>query len=227
MHVKRIRMVGFKSFADETVIEPGTGITAVVGPNGCGKSNIVDAVRWVLGEKSGRALRGKNMEDVIFLGSEKRKQAGLAEVEIAFDNMDRSLSVDQDEVSIGRRLYLNSASEYILNGNILPRMGSQQYYQTCRQGSRPCLFSCLRSRTTCHQPTVRYVFRCTHRILSRPEAYRCQAVHEEKEETGLITNLIVLFRQQCSSLPAETKTPSVGWRFFLHSQRVQLNAPAG
>ncbi|MBR32942.1 MAG: hypothetical protein CMN77_16705 [Spirochaetaceae bacterium] len=116
MHVKRIRMVGFKSFADETVIEPGTGITAVVGPNGCGKSNIVDAVRWVLGEKSGRALRGKNMEDVIFLGSEKRKQAGMAEVEIAFDNLDRSLSVDQDEVSIGRRLYLNSASEYILNG---------------------------------------------------------------------------------------------------------------
>ena len=109
-------MVGFKSFADETVIEPGTGITAVVGPNGCGKSNIVDAVRWVLGEKSGRALRGKNMEDVIFLGSEKRKQAGMAEVEIAFDNLDRSLSVDQDEVSIGRRLYLNSASEYILNG---------------------------------------------------------------------------------------------------------------
>tara|TARA_Y100001937_G_scaffold3425_1_gene4564 strand:+ start:14217 stop:16973 length:2757 start_codon:yes stop_codon:yes gene_type:complete len=109
-------MVGFKSFADETVIEPGTGITAVVGPNGCGKSNIVDAVRWVLGEKSGRALRGKNMEDVIFLGSEKRKQAGMAEVEIAFDNSDRSLSVDQDEVSIGRRLYLNSASEYILNG---------------------------------------------------------------------------------------------------------------
>ncbi|MCB1138430.1 MAG: AAA family ATPase [Leptospiraceae bacterium] len=116
MHVKRIRMVGFKSFADETVIEPGPGITAVVGPNGCGKSNIVDAVRWVLGEKSGRALRGKNMEDVIFLGSEKRKQAGMAEVEISFDNADRSLSVDQDEVSIGRRLYLNSASEYILNG---------------------------------------------------------------------------------------------------------------
>ncbi|MCB1166202.1 MAG: AAA family ATPase [Leptospiraceae bacterium] len=116
MHVKKIRMVGFKSFADETVIEPGAGITAIVGPNGCGKSNIVDAVRWVLGEKSGRALRGKNMEDVIFLGSEKRKQSGMAEVEIHFDNLDRSLSVDQDEVSIGRRLYLNSASEYILNG---------------------------------------------------------------------------------------------------------------
>lgn len=109
-------MVGFKSFADETIIEPGTGMTAIVGPNGCGKSNIVDALRWVLGEKSGRALRGKSMEDVIFLGSERRKQSGMAEVELHFDNSDRSLPLDQDEFSIGRRLYLNSASEYLLNG---------------------------------------------------------------------------------------------------------------
>ena len=116
MLLKRVRMVGFKSFADETVIEPGPGITAVVGPNGCGKSNIVDAVKWVLGEKSGRALRGKSMEDVIFLGSETRKQAGMAEVEMIFDNQDRSLGLDQDEVSVGRRIYLSSASEYLLNG---------------------------------------------------------------------------------------------------------------
>ncbi len=116
MLLKKLRMVGFKSFADETVIMPEDGITAVVGPNGCGKSNIVDAVRWVLGEKSGRALRGKSMEDVIFLGSESRKQAGMAEVELTFDNADRALPLDQDEVTIGRRIYLSSSSDYLLNG---------------------------------------------------------------------------------------------------------------
>ncbi|MCB1173340.1 MAG: AAA family ATPase [Leptospiraceae bacterium] len=116
MRVQKIRLTGFKSFADETVIELQDGITAIVGPNGCGKSNILDAVRWVLGEKSGKALRGQSMEDVIFLGSEHRKQAGMSEVEIYFDNRDRSLGKDQDEVVIGRRLYLNSASEYYLNG---------------------------------------------------------------------------------------------------------------
>lgn len=114
-------MVGFKSFADETVVQPEDGITAIVGPNGCGKSNIVDAVRWVLGEKSGRALRGKSMEDVIFLGAETRKAAGLAEVEIIFDNADRSLPMDLNEVSIGRRIYPGSPSEYILNGRRVTR----------------------------------------------------------------------------------------------------------
>ena len=116
MKVKKIRMVGFKSFADETVIVLETGITCIVGPNGCGKSNILDAVRWVLGEKSAKGLRGKNMEDVIFLGSEHRKQAGMAEVEIYFDNRDRSLKIDQPEVVVGRRIYLASGSEYYLSG---------------------------------------------------------------------------------------------------------------
>lgn len=116
MNLKRIRLAGFKSFADETIIETGIGITAIVGPNGCGKSNILDAVRWVLGEKSGKALRGKSMEDVIFLGSENRKPAGLAEVELLFDNKDRSLPLDQDEVLVGRRIYISSSSEYLLNG---------------------------------------------------------------------------------------------------------------
>jgi len=116
MQVKKIRLVGFKSFADETSILLDKGITAIVGPNGCGKSNIVDAVRWALGEKSSKALRGKSMEDVIFLGSETRKPAGMAEVELYFDNSDRTLPIDLDEVVVCRRIYLNSNSEYLLNG---------------------------------------------------------------------------------------------------------------
>ena len=128
MKLKKIRMVGFKSFADETVIDTGDGITAVVGPNGCGKSNILDAVRWVLGEKSGKALRGKSMEDVIFLGSEYRKQSGMAEVEMVFDNRDRSLAIDMPEVSVARRIYLNTGSEYLLNGRRTTRRDIEKIF---------------------------------------------------------------------------------------------------
>ncbi|MDH5654277.1 MAG: AAA family ATPase [Spirochaetia bacterium] len=128
MLLKKIRMIGFKSFADETIFELEEGITAVVGPNGCGKSNILDAVRWVLGEKSARGLRAKSMDDVIFLGSENRKPAGMAEVEIIFNNKDRILGVDLDEVSVGRRIYLNSASEYLLNGKKTTRKEIEQVF---------------------------------------------------------------------------------------------------
>ena len=128
MKVKKIRVVGFKSFADETTIELEGGITCVVGPNGCGKSNILDAVRWVLGEKSAKGLRGRSMEDVIFLGSELRKQAGMAEVEIYFENQDRVLNLDQDEVIVGRRIYLNSGSEYYLNGRRTTRRDIEKVF---------------------------------------------------------------------------------------------------
>lgn len=116
MYVKKVRLLGFKSFAQETILELKSGITAIVGPNGCGKSNIIDAIRWVLGEKSGKALRGRNMEDVIFLGSETRKPAGMAEVEIFFDNSDKVLPIDLEEIVISRRIYLNKTSDYYLNG---------------------------------------------------------------------------------------------------------------
>ncbi len=116
MYVKKIRLLGFKSFAQETILELEKGITAIVGPNGSGKSNIIDGIRWALGEKSSKALRGKNMEDVIFLGSETRKPAGMAEVEIYFDNSDKVLPIDLEEVVVCRRIYLNSASDYYLNG---------------------------------------------------------------------------------------------------------------
>src|ERR1051325_6633152 len=85
MRLTRLEMHGFKSFAQKTVVELNPGITAVVGPNGCGKSNIVDALRWAMGEQSAKHLRGRAMEDVIFAGSESRGPAGLAEVSVTFD----------------------------------------------------------------------------------------------------------------------------------------------
>jgi len=116
MRLKKIRLAGFKSFVTETQVDLNAGFTAIVGPNGCGKTNILDAVRWVLGEKSARNLRGKSMDDVIFQGSALRKPAGMAEVELFFDNSSRQLGLDLEEIVVGRRIYLSSASEYLLNG---------------------------------------------------------------------------------------------------------------
>ena len=115
MKLISIKLIGFKSFANETIIPVQNAMTCVVGPNGCGKSNILDALRWVLGEKSAKGLRGQQMEDLIFMGSQLRKAAGMAEVEICFDNKDRTIDIDNDKVIIGRRLYVSSASEYYIN----------------------------------------------------------------------------------------------------------------
>ncbi|MGE5528702.1 MAG: chromosome segregation protein SMC [Patescibacteria group bacterium] len=115
MYLKRLELFGFKSFADKVEIAFQPGVTAVVGPNGCGKSNIADALRWVLGEQSLRALRGARMEDVIFAGSDNRKQLGLAEVELVLDNTDGYLPLAYSEVSVARRLYRSGESEFLIN----------------------------------------------------------------------------------------------------------------
>ena len=116
MYLKRIELHGFKSFADKVNVEFQPGITGIVGPNGCGKSNISDAVRWVLGEQSVKSLRGSNMSDVIFAGSEDRRAQNLAEVTLVFDNSDRTLNYDYNEVEIIRRLYRQgNEAEYLLN----------------------------------------------------------------------------------------------------------------
>ena len=112
---KSIKLVGFKSFADPTEITLSDGVTCIVGPNGCGKSNVADAIRWVLGEQSAKQMRGTQMMDVIFSGTEKRKKMSFCEVTLTFDNTNRIFDIDCDEVEMTRRLYRDGESEYILN----------------------------------------------------------------------------------------------------------------
>ena len=115
MRLKKLEIHGFKSFADRTEIVFNQGITGIVGPNGSGKSNIGDAVRWVLGEQSAKVLRGAKMEDVIFNGTAKRKQASYCEVSLTFDNEDGALKSSFAEVMVTRRVYRNGDSDYFLN----------------------------------------------------------------------------------------------------------------
>ena len=112
---KQLEMIGFKSFADKIAINFDGGITAIVGPNGCGKSNVGDAIRWVLGEQSSKTLRGKSMQDVIFAGTEKRKKLSYCEVTIVFDNTNKWFNVEYDEISITRKLFRSGESEYYIN----------------------------------------------------------------------------------------------------------------
>jgi chromosome segregation protein len=115
MHLQSLELLGFKSFADKTLLNFHEGVTAIVGPNGCGKSNVLDAVRWVLGEQSAKSLRGEEMADVIFNGSDARKAVGFAEVSVTFTDCAKELGIDWHDVRATRRVYRDGNSEYLLN----------------------------------------------------------------------------------------------------------------
>ena len=121
MYLKSIELVGFKSFVEPTLLTFELGITVIVGPNGCGKSNISDAIRWVLGEQSAKLLRGRRMEDLIFNGSATRAPIGMAEVSLVLEDAASTLGDSPyaafDEVKVSRRLYRDGTSEYRLNGS--------------------------------------------------------------------------------------------------------------
>ena len=115
MYLSKLELHGFKSFADRTVLTFDPGITAIVGPNGCGKSNIVDAVRWAIGEQRARILRSEKMENVIFNGTAKRRPLGMSEVLLTVQNSRGILPTEYGEVTLGRRLYRSGDSDYLLN----------------------------------------------------------------------------------------------------------------
>jgi chromosome segregation protein len=121
MYLKSLQLIGFKSFAEKTTLDFLPGVTAVVGPNGCGKSNIADAIRWVLGEQSAKALRGSEMADVIFNGTDGRRAIGVAEVNMTFADVDPKaltlpgVTLDFNEVTIARRVYRDGTGEYLIN----------------------------------------------------------------------------------------------------------------
>ncbi|MBI4386565.1 MAG: chromosome segregation protein SMC [Elusimicrobia bacterium] len=115
MYLKSIELVGFKSFTDKTVLELRPGITGIVGPNGCGKSNVMEAARWCIGEMSWKSLRSPSMVDVIFAGNARRSPMGMAEVALTFDNVSRKLPLDFTEITVTRRIFRSGESEYFLN----------------------------------------------------------------------------------------------------------------
>ena len=121
MYLKNLTVFGFKSFADKTALNFQPGVTAIVGPNGCGKSNVSDAIRWVLGEQSAKALRGGEMADVIFNGTDGRKPMGMCEVSLTLGDVDEEhlraagVEVNYSEVTITRRIFRDGGSEYFIN----------------------------------------------------------------------------------------------------------------
>jgi len=116
MYLSKLELHGFKSFAEATTLAYDPGVTAIVGPNGCGKSNIVDAVRWVIGEQRPTVLRSEKMENVIFNGTADRRPLGMAEVQLTIENNRGVLPTEYSEVKIGRRLFRDGKSEYLMNG---------------------------------------------------------------------------------------------------------------
>lgn len=115
MYLKSLEIQGFKSFGEKVQFQFTPGVSAIVGPNGSGKSNVVDSIRWVLGEQSAKSLRGSKMDDIYFSGSSKRRAVGMAQVSLTLDNADRKFPLDQSEITITRRLYRSGESEYMIN----------------------------------------------------------------------------------------------------------------
>ncbi len=136
MQLKRLELVGFKSFAQKTVLDFPAGITAIVGPNGSGKSNVIDAIRWLLGERDAKNIRGAKAEDLIFAGTQQRPRMGMAQATMIFENSDHFFPVDYDEVSITRKVSRDGNSEYFLNESAVRLKDIVDFFAKARLGTR-------------------------------------------------------------------------------------------
>src|SRR5262245_27715712 len=136
MRLEKVEIVGFKSFCDKQELDFKGGVTGIVGPNGCGKSNISDAISWVLGEQSAKSLRGASMEDVIFAGSQSRQPVGMAEVNLKVSGLNGSSPDGRPECTITRRLYRDGTSEYLMNGDICRLRDVHELFMDTGLGSK-------------------------------------------------------------------------------------------
>ena len=136
MRLNRLEIAGFKSFAERSELAFDTGVTAIVGPNGCGKSNISDAISWVLGEQSVKSLRGIAMEDVIFAGSQSRQPLAMAEVNLKVSGLNGNSPDGQPECVVTRRLYRNGESEYLMNGEVCRLRDIHELFMDTGLGSK-------------------------------------------------------------------------------------------
>ena len=128
MYLKSLEIIGFKSFAEKTRLEFEPGMTSIVGPNGCGKSNVSDAIRWVLGESRPTAIRGSSMEDCIFNGTDTHKPLGMAEVTLTLGDCDKSFDLGLNEVSVTRRVFRSGESDYFINKKACRRKDIQRLF---------------------------------------------------------------------------------------------------
>ncbi len=141
MRIRRLELTGFKSFSERTVFQFAPGISCIVGPNGCGKSNVIDAIRWILGEQNARRLRGQGMDDIIFGGSKSSSATGVAEATLVLDNRDGELGerfANFSEVQVGRRLYRDGESLYLLNGARCRLKDITELFMDTGVGARAC-----------------------------------------------------------------------------------------
>src|SRR5258708_38400010 len=136
MRVETVEIIGFKSFCDRQELSFKAGVTGIVGPNGCGKSNISDAISWVLGEQSVKSLRGSAMEDVIFAGSQSRQPLGMAEVNLKVSGLNGTSPDGNPECVVTRRLYRNGESEYLMNGHVCRLRDIHELFMDTGLGSK-------------------------------------------------------------------------------------------
>ncbi len=198
MYLKRLELLGFKSFAARTVFEFGPGITAIVGPNGVGKTNVAEALRWVLGEQASRSLRARRQEDVIFVGSSKKAAVGMAEVSITLDNKDGWLPIDFSEVVVARRTYRDGDSEYLINRGRVRLRDVLDLFQRAQVGQNSYAFigqglveSVLRLRPEDRRALVEEAADVRRYRLKLEEAQsRLVSTHENLDRVGMLVREI-------------------------------------